>query len=745
MTRTVARLAACALLLLMFARMLSAATQLSPVVDEQSHISRGLSVLRTGDLRLRIGHPIGLNAWVALPLVFDSGVQLPLDHESWSNAAWDRFGEQFLWRVNSNPDGIVFRARAMIALLTIALGALVYRWAGELYGAQAALLALALVTLDPNLLAHGALATTDLGVTLFAFAALYALWRALRGRRRGWTIAAGILTGLALLSKYSGLFLVPTLLVVVLMHNRQSRTRVSASLRFFAVVLTAALLTVAVVYLFRFDLYLAEFNFLLANTETHPSFLLGQRSIEGWWYYFLVTFMLKTPLPTLLLILFGAVRGASSRGDPDRIFLVVSVLLYSLFSLASGFNVGYRHLLPALPFLFVYASQIVRLRLPYCSSSFLLHPSSLSIGLLVVWLAVSSLAAHPDYIAYFNEAAPTPHYDVLIDSNLDWGQSLKKLRAYLDASRIDRVKLSYFGTADPAAYGIAYDPLPRWPPPEKVDFVPANPAPGVYAISAGNLQGVLLDDPSAFDWFHRRSPDAIVGGSILVYHVRADPDPPQAVGLCRVPWTPIEESAVGTIFGRAGLRQVRFDCADAWWQPDAPAWYILPPDVDLGRAGAIEYERRRRDDSPVYRVSRRASPGTVSDPLDTPARFDGGLTLLGFNDLPELNVTRAFTIETVWRVDAPVRPPVSIFAHLLDANGAFVAGADGFGLPAERLRAGDVIAQRHRLALSREFAAGAYAIEVGFYRLDTGERYAVLVDGAPADRRVLTHAFQVED
>lgn len=739
MTRSAARLLACALLLLMFARMLSAATQLSPVVDEQSHLSRGLSVLRTGDLRLRIGHPIGLNAWAALPLAFDPAVRLPLDSESWANAAWDRFGEQFLWRINSNPDSIVFRSRVMIALLAIALGALVFRWAGELYGATAGILALALYTLDPNVLAHGALATTDLGVTLFVFAAMYALWRTLQNRGRNWAVATGVLTGLALLSKYSGLFLIPTFLVLFLLHARQTQTPNSNTFSLAVIIFAVTLLTVAVVYLFRLDLYLAELNFLRANTETHPSFLLGRRSLTGWWYYFLVTFLLKTPLPTLLLILLVALRDVASRRPSNRTFLLVPPLLYFAFSLASGFNVGYRHLLPMLPFLFVYASQSA---LRVHGASRIAYRASL---IATLWLAVSSFAAHPDYIAYFNELAPSPRYNILVDSNLDWGQSLKELRNYLAANGVARVKLSYFGAADPSAYGIDYDPLPRWPPPRRIDFVPANPAPGIYAISASNLQGILLDDPSAFDWFRHRTPDAIVGGSILVYHVPADLIPPRAVGLCRVPWTPIQENAVGAIFNRRALRWLRFDCADAWWWPDTPAWYILPPEADASRAGAIEYEHRRRDDSLAYRIGRGAPPKPPTDPLVAPVRFDGGLTLLGFNDLPALSATRAFTVESVWRVDAPLRPPVSIFAHLLDAGGAFVAGADGFGLPADQLRPGDVIAQRHRFALPPEAAGGAYTIEFGFYRLDTLERYAIIVDGAPGDQRVLTRPFQIED
>jgi hypothetical protein len=268
--------------------------------------------------------------------------------------------------------------------------------------------------------------------------------------------------------------------------------------------------------------------------------------------------------------------------------------------------------------------------------------------------------------------------------------------------------------------------------------VPANPAPGVYAISASNLQGVLLDDPSTFDWFRRRSPDAIVGGSILVYNVAADPDLPQAVGLCRKPWTPVEERAVNALFDRQVLRVVRFDCDDAWWWPDGPAWYVVPSDFEASLMGNIEYERRRLDDSPVFRVLRhRGSPLGPDSRLDAPARFAGGLTLLGFNWPDEWKPGQRIEVESVWRVDEPLRPPVSIFAHVLDTHGAFVAGADGMGMPAELLRSGDVIVQRHRFDVPATAAEGEFQVEFGFYRLDTLERYPVIADGGPTEDRIL--------
>ena len=120
----------------------------------------------------------------------------------------------------------------------------------------------------------------------------------------------------------------------------------------------------------------------------------------------------------------------------------------------------------------------------------------------------------------------------------------------------------------------------------------------------------------------------------------------------------------------------------------------------------------------------------AAETADRSARFDGGLTLLGFDDVPALSATRASTVESMGRVEAPV----SIVAHLLNVNSVSVAGVDGFGLPAKQFRPGDVIAQRHRFEILPDAPEGRCTIEVGFHRLDTLERYAVV--GAP-EMRVL--------
>lgn len=167
------------LLGLMCALMVSSARLKSPIMDEQNHIARGYAYLRTGDLRLNLDHPPLINSLSAAPLLLLPDLKLPTDSPTWEHAHVIAFATQFLWHANHDANQILLLARLPIILLAILLGCFVFRWATELHGPLAGLLALGLYVFDPNILAHGRLTTTDLGVTCFLFIAVYCFWRSL--------------------------------------------------------------------------------------------------------------------------------------------------------------------------------------------------------------------------------------------------------------------------------------------------------------------------------------------------------------------------------------------------------------------------------------------------------------------------------------------------------------------------------------------------------------------------------------
>ena len=167
------------LLTLAFGLALTSAVLKSPTMDEQNHIARGVAYLGTGDPRLSIEHPPLVNGLSGLLPHLLLDLHLPLDTVWWEAAEWYHFADLLLWEVNPNAEQIIFLARLPIIGLGMILIALVFRWATTRFGPWGGLLGAAFCALDPNILAHARLSTTDIGGTCFIFLAVSALWRAL--------------------------------------------------------------------------------------------------------------------------------------------------------------------------------------------------------------------------------------------------------------------------------------------------------------------------------------------------------------------------------------------------------------------------------------------------------------------------------------------------------------------------------------------------------------------------------------
>jgi hypothetical protein len=542
----------------------------SATFDEGTHLPSGYTYLALRDHRLNPEQPPLVKLLAAAPLLPLAPV-FKTEDLAWSEARQWELGRRFLYRWN-DARRLLFRGRAAVVVLGALLGLAVFFWTRRLFGGPAAALAFFLCVLSPDVLAHGQLVTTDLAFALFTLLAVALFERATARISPGRVLLAGAATGCAFATKFSAPVLVPILAalaaVVVLCPEavRDRRGTPIEGLRARAVHLLLVLLAIAVVaflvlwtsYGFARQMspdpeveakvlaalgpptsgggkaaaalgrtgllpeaYVRGLVFVLDNAQGRPTFLMGRLSPNGFPHYFLVTFLLKTPIPLLLLL--GVTLATASR-LPARTapFVWIPVVVYGFVAATSRLQIGHRHLLPLYPFLFVAAGRAVALLAARPAGR--AKVGAVALGALCAWYAAGTLRLHPHYLAYFNELAggPSQGWRYLVDSNLDWGQDLPGLKAWMDAHGVARIKLSYFGSADPGYYGIDADYLPGYMSPRPAR-VTREVRPGdVVAVSATNLQGVYLDeaDRPLMERFRLARPVARIGYSIFIY--RAD-------------------------------------------------------------------------------------------------------------------------------------------------------------------------------------------------------------------------------
>jgi hypothetical protein len=253
------------------------------------------------------------------------------------------------------------------------------------------------------------------------------------------------------------------------------------------------------------EAYLYGAAYVLAH-QKRAAFLNGEYSISGWRHYFPYCFAVKTPLALFgLLGLALAARVAGNAGDGSRVKqprplvaalmpLIVLFAIYWLTAIQTTLNIGYRHILPMYPVLYIFVGS---------AGQWLKNGNRMAaaavIGLVILF-AADSLAAYPNYIAYFNQLMPREQaYKHLVDSNLDWGQDLPGLARWLSENNTGKDKepvyLAYFGNGRPAHHGIDAVALP--PPIDIRDELPLSG--GLYCISATTLQGVYEDAPGRWN------------------------------------------------------------------------------------------------------------------------------------------------------------------------------------------------------------------------------------------------------
>ena len=560
------------LLLLMAANMLSVVARKSITVDEWVMIPAGFYHLTAGDYRAVNEHPPFAKVVSAAPLLL-ADVKAPSINDKQVHD-YDYFLDVFydFWHSNAARfDYLTFWARVPVVLVTLLLGALVFLFARKLWGTRAALVAVALFTLEPTVLAHGRVVQTDipsaLALLLFSFA-FYEYLKAPERKRAAYT---GLAAGFAAVTKFSMIVLAPLLAVALaalffVAPRRGLRRKFVVGHA--ALITFAAMFAVNAAYFFHHrrpeplddalarlvvpasmsqqlhapleagyyalqiifpEDFVSGIGWQLGHAHNgHPAGLLGDYRTKGWWYYFPVAFALKTPLPILLLsvaALAWAVLRLRRKLEGRLLALVLPVVLFTLLLMMSTINIGVRYYLPAYPFFFILAGAMLDDLLRRSARRLL--TVSVLVAAIFCWVGVEAARAWPDQMTYMNQlAASRPHWWYLSDSNVEWGDDIRDLALYLRERGETEVGAAILEWQLLSIYGIEGAPI----------FVPPGERPAdvrYVAIGASLLNGSVVpgsfdngvelsesERVNYFDEFRRRTPEKVFGGSIYLYRMK---------------------------------------------------------------------------------------------------------------------------------------------------------------------------------------------------------------------------------
>jgi hypothetical protein len=478
--------------------------------DEPAHLATGLEWLEKGTYTLEPLHPPVARVATALGPF--------LDGARGQGAPWlFPEGNRILWAQHTYLRTLGLARLGVLPFFVLAV-VVTWFWARRLFGEGAALGAvLALVTLPP-MLAHAGVAATDMGHTGTLMLALLAAMLWLESPSRGRAVFFGAATGLAAVTKFSaGVFFPPLFLLLVLARRFIRRDDAALSpavaprawVASFALAVVAGLVVLLAAYRFQTAPFIAGLQMLREHQRLgHDAYLLGMTGDGGWWHFFPVTFVVKTPLPFMLLAGAGAwllVRRARLTRDWRVVAASAGALLILPIAMTSRVTIGLRHVLPMYPLLAI-AAGFALWRL---WSAPVRRPIYRGAAVLLLgWQAAQTARAHPDYLAWFNAFAGRDPARIIVAGDLDWGQDLLRLADTARARGVDSLALAYYGSADPRRIL----PMPVRP------LAPDERPGGWVAVSEAVIKGVGFEPHRGFEWLDSVAPVSRPGPSIRLYH-----------------------------------------------------------------------------------------------------------------------------------------------------------------------------------------------------------------------------------
>jgi hypothetical protein len=520
--------------------------------DEPAHIIAGVDAWRHGRFELWNDQPPLARLWLTLPI-------RSLD----SQFTWRQMPTGY--RVESmqpGPEEMGARTRPMSTLLGIILGLALWFATRRLFSEGAANVALAIFVFTPSLIAHYSVVTTDGMGTLFIFLVAFQLvrWR----RRPNWfeTVLIGIALGGLLLAKFYAPPLVLLALVLMLLLKPESVEFHPAKWNWTKAVaaLVLALVTLWAGYFFHVSHFkvadgqvTATFpNRGLKTWATHSrlhidtivpagEFFEGLREVAfsnkhgrpAWFFgkvyptggiklYYPAAIVLKWPTILLALILASLLMGIRKvcRSPGDLLVMCAFAVVFLFFAIQSKYDIGERHILPLYPFALMIAGSMwehvkaLPAKIGFDVNTWwgvrTINFNIVALLLVLALNAADALRCAPDYLTYFNILIrPANSWRYLTDSNLDWGQGLIAVHEYEFQHPQERLHLAYFGSINPALYGVRADPL-----------LPNEQVTGNVVIGASCLSGQVLPDPNSYRWLLSSPPKEMLDRSMFLYELK---------------------------------------------------------------------------------------------------------------------------------------------------------------------------------------------------------------------------------
>lgn len=558
-SRKIIASAALALLLFLIAQLVYVSRTTSITWDEAHHLFDGYNIWKNFDYGLNPEVPPFVKMIASSPLLH-MHLQVPRiqDREEQTEAFFD--GRDFVF--GNDTEKILFRARIASAVFMVGLAVAVFLAGSEMFSPPVGLIALAFLVFDPNLLAHGALVTTDVGISCCIFWTLYLTWLYIKQPTLLRLLLVGLAAGLSVSTKFTGLLLLPMFCLLAIAEVIGTRNW-KLLLRRAAEIAAIAAIALAILWSFYGFRYQARPNgrplnpilseylkklpnasdahhlellahwhilpeayiFGLVNTKltelADTSYFFGHVYRHGQWLYFPAAFAIKSTLPLLLLLIAALVVLLLGRLRQWRelLFLFIPVAVYLAVAMHSQMNIGHRHILPIYPFLYLFGAAAVTVLIRTNKRW------NYAVAVLFLWQVVTSIRVAPAYMAYANEAwgGPAATHKYLSDANDDWAQQLKAVRQYLDSHKIKDCWFAYFadGVIEPSSYGIPCRRLPTvetlwWTQspmnvPQEID--------GPVLISDSDLAGIEFGQGklNPYDQFRSIQPTAVIQYGLFVY------------------------------------------------------------------------------------------------------------------------------------------------------------------------------------------------------------------------------------